>query len=212
MKFAFKTAFSFILCISLLLVSGLSSEEDSVQSQIRSLINFGKYQEAGEILKPLLENNPTDVTLGLFQTEIWIGIGEDLYQKKQYKSAFTYFSKAFDTWPSHPIVRSRMTELKGKKLIDHLKQDSKMSIGKPNIQSTDKSTLIILADPEILELTNQLKDGLKIRIAELEQRTVVVDTKAEFLNIPQKWVLALLGISLLTNLLLSILFFKKKIG
>ncbi|MEI1276776.1 tetratricopeptide repeat protein [Leptospira venezuelensis] len=207
MKITFKTA---LLCISLLMVSGLSSEDDSVQSQIRSLINFGKYQEAGEILKPLLENNPTDVTLGLFQTEIWIGIGENLYQKKQYKSAFPYFSKAFEAWPSHPLLRSRYEELKGKKLVDQIKVEAQPKVGKLSLESQTKNTLIVLADPEILELTNQLKDKLKFRITELEQNTVVADERVEILNVPQKWTLALLGISLFTNLLLSVLLFRKR--
>ncbi|TGM12035.1 hypothetical protein EHQ81_01545 [Leptospira selangorensis] len=210
MKQSFKIVSAFLLCILLLFVSEMFSEEDSVQSQIRSLINSGKYQEAGEVLKPLLENNPTDVTLGLFQTEIWIGVGESLYQKKQYKSAFPYFSKAFEAWPSHPLLRSRYEELRGKKLVDQIKVESQPKVGRLSFESQTKNTLIVLADPEILELTNQLKDGLRSRITELEQGTVGQNIKAESLNIPQKWILSLLGISLLTNLFLSVLFFRKR--
>ncbi|PJZ77415.1 tetratricopeptide repeat protein [Leptospira neocaledonica] len=209
MRFTFKIAFSLLFYILFSFVSGISSEEDSVQSQIRSLINFGKYQEAEEILKPLLENNPTDVTLGLFQTEIWIGIGESLYQRKQYKSSFPYFSKAFDAWPSHPLLRSRYEELKGKKLVDQVKVETPPKVGKLSIESQTKNTLIVLADPEIIELTNQLKDKLKSRINELEQITVGPDKKTDFFNIPQIWILSLLGISLLINLFLSVLFFRK---
>ena len=205
MKFTFKTAFSLLLYILLSFVSGISSEEDSVQSQIRSLINFGKYQEAGEILKPLLENNPTDVTLGLFQTEIWIGIGENLYQRKQYKSAFPYFSKAFEAWPSHPLLRSRYEELKGKKLVDQMKVESQPRVGKLSIESQTKNTLIVLADPEIIELTNQLKIELKNRIAELDQDPFVPPAKNDYLHANQKLILILLAISILSKLVLSFL-------
>ncbi|MCR1795525.1 M48 family metallopeptidase, partial [Leptospira sp. id769339] len=157
MKLSYKISLSLLIFFPLSFFSGISSEEDSVQSQIRSLINSGKYQEAGEVLKPLLENNPTDVTLGLFQTEIWIGIGESLYQKKQYKSAFPYFSKAFEAWPSHPLLRSRYEELRGKKLVDQIKVESQPKVGKLTFESQTKNTLIVLADPEVIELTNQLK-------------------------------------------------------
>ncbi|EPG64445.1 hypothetical protein LEP1GSC061_3606 [Leptospira wolffii serovar Khorat str. Khorat-H2] len=208
MKLTFKITFSFLLYISISLTSGLSSEEDSVQSQIRNLINFGKYQEAGEILKPLLENNPADVTLGLFQTEIWIGIGENLYQKKQYKSAFPYFSKAFDAWPSHPLLRSRYEELKGKPLKDLIQAPAEIKSNNPRFSSSDKTVFIF--DPSLQEASVRLKfeyDELFKSLEEAKKKVDSPDPNSTKINLELRYIwysLISLAVLSLVNIYLSI--------
>ncbi|EMJ99108.1 MULTISPECIES: M48 family metallopeptidase [unclassified Leptospira] len=202
-----------IILLSLYFLSFVNIYSESGETnyfQIRELINRNKITEAQEALKPLLESEPDNPTLNLYQTEIWIIQGEENYHTGNLKTAYEYFTKAQATWASHPTVRSRIAELQGKKLVDRPKNIEKPRVWQSLSEVQNKNTLIVLADPEVVELTNQLKDGLKSRITELEQRTVGPDTKTEFFNIPQKWILSLFGISLLTNLLLSVLFFRKR--
>ncbi|TGL49338.1 tetratricopeptide repeat protein [Leptospira wolffii] len=211
MKFTNRTTFGFILYILLSFTFGLSSEEDTVQSQIRSLINSGKYQEAGEILKPLLENNPTDVTLGLFQTEIWIGIGENLYQKKQYKSAFPYFSKAFDAWPSHPLLRSRYEELKGKPLKDHMQTSVDVKINNRKSHESDKTVFIF--DPSLQEASVRLKfeyDELTRSIEETKKQLHSINgiSSSENTDVKYLWY-SMIAIAVLTLLNTYLLILKK---
>ncbi|PKA15876.1 tetratricopeptide repeat protein [Leptospira haakeii] len=208
MRELFRPFFFFLLISSFINI--YSESADTNYSQIRELINRNKISEAQEALKPLMESDPDNPTLNLYQTEIWIIQGEENYHTGNLKTAYEYFTKAQTTWVSHPTVRSRIAELRGKTLVDRPKTELRFKTNKPiSSEIQNKGNVIVLADPEILELTNQLKDGLKNRITELEQRIMETDTKKESLNIPQKWILSLFGISLLTNLFLSILFFRK---
>lgn len=202
-----------IILLSLYFLSFVNIYSESGETnyfQIRELINRNKITEAQEALKPLIETDPDNPTLNLYQTEIWIIQGEENYHTGNLKTAYEYFTKAQATWASHPTVRSRIAELQGKKLVDRPTNTSKKRVGQSFPEVQNKNTLIVLADPEIIELTNQLKNSLRSRITELEQNTVGFNTKTEFLNGSQKWVLSLLGISLLTNLLLSVLSFRKR--
>ncbi|TGN03019.1 tetratricopeptide repeat protein [Leptospira dzoumogneensis] len=205
---AYRTVLFILLSLSSSNIFSESAETN--YSQIRELINRSKIVEAQEALKPLLESEPDNPTLNLYQTEIWIIQGEENYDSGNLKTAFEYFTKAQTTWASHPTIRNRIAELQGKKLVDRPKADFRNKTGRSFSEPQNKNTLIVLADPEILELTNQLKDGLRSRIAELEQRTVGTDTKVELFNTLQKWILSLFGISILTNLFLSVLLFRKR--
>lgn len=202
-----------IILLNLYLLSFFNLHSEPVEtkySQIRELIDRNKTSEAQDALKPLLESDPDNPTLNLYQTEIWIIRGEDNYHSGNLKSAYDYFTKAQTTWASHPTVRNRIAELQGKKLVDRPKNISKARAGQYLPEVQNKNTLIVLADPEILELTDQLKDRLRFRIAELEQTAAGLNLEAKSQDQFQKWMIVLLGISLLINLLLSIQVFGRK--
>ncbi|TGK62513.1 tetratricopeptide repeat protein [Leptospira wolffii] len=201
----------FVSFIFLPFVSIYSESAETNYSQIRELINLNKISQAQEALKPLLESDPDDPTLNLYQTEIWIIQGEENYHSGNLKTAYEYFTKAQTTWASHPTVRSRIAELQGKKLVDRPKNELKLKTSRsisPEIQN--KGNVIVLADPEILELTNQLKTELRNRIAELGQESSGLVYKNEPSIFNNKIFFIFIGISLLSNLILSLLLFRRR--
>ncbi|AOP35988.1 hypothetical protein A0128_08145 [Leptospira tipperaryensis] len=119
-----------ILCLILLsLVFSVSIypqsiDENSSYQQIKDLIDSNRATEAQSLLDEWIKINPNDVTLQLYQTEVWIKIADQKYKERKFKTAFSIYEKAFSNWPNNPSLRARYMELKDKKLVDHVPSSS----------------------------------------------------------------------------------------
>ncbi len=85
---------------------------------IKDLIDRKQVKEAQRQIDILRSQNENDPTLELYQTEVWIQIGEKNYRESNLKTAFENFKKAYEVYPSNPLVNSRYKELSGKVLFD----------------------------------------------------------------------------------------------
>ncbi|AGS80675.1 hypothetical protein LEP1GSC052_0089 [Leptospira phage vb_LkmZ_Bejolso9-LE1] len=97
-----------------------STDENSSYQQIKDLIDSNRATEAQSLLDEWIKINPNNVTLQLYQTEAWIKVADQKYKDRKFKTAFSYYEKAFSNWPNNPSLRARYMELKDKKLVDHV--------------------------------------------------------------------------------------------
>ncbi|TGK17618.1 tetratricopeptide repeat protein [Leptospira stimsonii] len=96
------------------------TDENSFYQQIKDYIDSNRVSEAQSLLDEWIKINPNDVTLQLYQTEVWIKTADQKYKERKFKTAFSYYEKAFSNWPNNPSLRARYMELKGKKLVDNV--------------------------------------------------------------------------------------------
>ncbi|PJZ57393.1 hypothetical protein CH367_10495 [Leptospira barantonii] len=109
--------FSIILSAS---IYPQSTDENTSYQQIKDFIDSNRVVEAQSLLDEWIKINPNDVTLQLYQTEVWIKVADQKYKERKFKTAFSYYEKAFSNWPNNPSLRARYMELKDKKLVDHV--------------------------------------------------------------------------------------------
>ncbi|TGK14297.1 tetratricopeptide repeat protein, partial [Leptospira stimsonii] len=95
------------------------TDENSSYQQIKDYIDSNRVTEAQSLLDEWIKIDPNDVTLQLYQTEVWIKTADQKYKERKFKTAFSYYEKAFSNWPNNPSLRARYMELKDKKLVDH---------------------------------------------------------------------------------------------
>ena len=81
---------------------------------IKELTQAKRFSEAEDEIQKQMISTPTDPTLVLYRTEIWIETGNLNYASGKLKTAFEYYSRAYPFWPSHPVLRERYLELKNK--------------------------------------------------------------------------------------------------
>ncbi|PJZ57454.1 tetratricopeptide repeat protein [Leptospira barantonii] len=97
-----------------------STDENTSYQQIKDFVDSNRVEEAQALLDEWIKINPNDVTLQLYQTEVWIKVADQKYKERKFKTAFSYYEKAFSNWPNNPSLRARYMELKDKKLVDHV--------------------------------------------------------------------------------------------
>ncbi|EMN89909.1 tetratricopeptide repeat protein [Leptospira weilii] len=111
------------ILLSLLFAASIYSQnadENNSYRQIKDFIDSNRVVEAQSLLDEWIKINPNDVTLQLYQTEVWIKVADQKYKDRKFKTAFSYYEKAFSNWPNNPSLRARYMELKDKKLVDHV--------------------------------------------------------------------------------------------
>jgi len=90
----------------------LYNSSDAVRfAPIRTLIDAGRWAEAQAAIVALPPIDRASATIRLYQTEVWIGLGEFHYQRRECQAALEHFQQAYRSWPGHPVVRARYTEL-----------------------------------------------------------------------------------------------------
>lgn len=108
------------LIISLFLYSlSLSAQDNTSYPEIRQALDAKNLWLAKKELSKVFPDNPNDPALTFYQAEIWIQEGEVEYAKGNFRNAWEYYSKAHEVWASHPTVRRRYEELRGKKLVNN---------------------------------------------------------------------------------------------
>lgn len=118
-----KKIFSTILLSLIFIFNSIQSQsvgENTSYQQIKDYIDSNRVAEAQSLLDEWVKINPNDVTLQLYQTETWIKVADQKYKERKFKTAFSYYEKAFSNWPNNPSLRARYMELKDKKLIDNV--------------------------------------------------------------------------------------------
>ncbi|WP_010572165.1 tetratricopeptide repeat protein [Leptospira kmetyi] len=118
-----KKIFSTILLSLIFIFNSIQSQsvgENTSYQQIKDYIDSNRVAEAQSLLDEWVKINPNDVTLQLYQTETWIKVADQKYKERKFKTAFSYYEKAFSNWPNNPSLRARYMELKGKKLVDNV--------------------------------------------------------------------------------------------
>ncbi|RHX83368.1 tetratricopeptide repeat protein [Leptospira stimsonii] len=118
MKMTFVNLSLLVFFLSLSLYAQGTDENSSYQ-QIKDYIDSNRVTEAQSLLDEWIKIDPNDVTLQLYQTEVWIKTADQKYKERKFKTAFSYYEKAFSNWPNNPSLRARYMELKDKKLVDH---------------------------------------------------------------------------------------------
>ncbi|PJZ29483.1 tetratricopeptide repeat protein [Leptospira kmetyi] len=119
MKYILTLVLLSVLVVSVSTYSQSTDENNSYQ-QIKDFIDSNRVVEAQSLLDEWIKINPNDVTLQLYQTEVWIKVADQKYKERKFKTAFSYYEKAFSNWPNNPSLRARYMELKDKKLVDHV--------------------------------------------------------------------------------------------
>jgi hypothetical protein len=113
-----------VLLTSLILVMGLPlfSEEISEEEiyNFRSLLKAKKFNEAEILIQHFDESGMDEPKVELLETELWIEKADDLYSRKQYKSAFPYYNNAYVRWRTNLKIKERYDELAGKILVDEV--------------------------------------------------------------------------------------------
>ncbi|PJZ45141.1 hypothetical protein [Leptospira brenneri] len=162
----------FIFCI-FLVSSYLSAESISISEEdiflYRHSLKEKKFSEAGDLLGKFQNSKIDQTKLELLETELWIAKGEDLYSKKQYKSAFPYYSDAYARWRTNPIIKERYTELSGKLLHDE-ELPKQVATLKTVKQTPDKEKdfVYLPSNAEAYFIINSF------RIGELEDQTKII--------------------------------------
>jgi hypothetical protein len=105
----------FILLFSL----SLYAQDNTSYPEIRQALDAKNLWLAKKEMSKVFPDNPNDPALTFYQAEIWIQEGEVEYAKGNFKNAWEYYSKAHEVWASHPVVRRRYEELRGKKLVNN---------------------------------------------------------------------------------------------
>ena len=139
---------NFIILILTFISGIIFSEENANYPEIRSAIDNKNIYLAKKELNKYFPENPNDPSLTFYQAEIWILEGESEYQKSNLRNAYEYFSKAHSVWPSHPTVRRRMEELRGKRLSNSepAPKPSPFLLGVPEKKSEDNILFSKLGD------------------------------------------------------------------
>ncbi len=109
------------LLLSFILLSplSLSAQDNTNYPEIRQALDAKNLWLAKKELSKVFPDNPNDPALTFYQAEIWIQEGEVEYAKGNFRNAWEYYSKAHEVWASHPTVRRRYEELRGKKIVNN---------------------------------------------------------------------------------------------
>ncbi|PJZ28398.1 tetratricopeptide repeat protein [Leptospira kmetyi] len=138
-----------------------SADENSSYQQIKDLIDSNRATEAQSLLDEWLKINPNDVTLQLYQTEVWIRVADQKYKDRKFKTAFSYYEKAFSNWPNNPSLRARYMELKDKKLVDHVPSSPILKTRYSGFGSTSSENgNISIPFQEMNETLKQIRDEI----------------------------------------------------
>lgn len=147
-------------------------EIDSTKNmQIKELIKKKEFTKAEEVITNLLNQSPGDPSLLLYRTQIWIEKADELYNTKKKKSAFAFYEKAYENWPSNPHVKERYNELKGKKLRDEtysfnqitkvVENEIQNSRKLNNLEEKHNSANLVLFSNDLNNEINTLTENLK---------------------------------------------------
>lgn len=163
--------------------------------EIKKVLESGNINQAQEMLNPLLQAKPSDPTLALYQAEIWIKKAESYYQEGRKLSAFEFFKKAYEVWPNHSLVRARYWELNGKTLKDSLpNSQNRGSNANYAGKNTNGQKVIFVFDPELQELSAELKQEMKKNISELQDlRSASENSKSWETKSWSKWIWLFIG-------------------
>ncbi|EKO77154.1 MULTISPECIES: M48 family metallopeptidase [unclassified Leptospira] len=139
------------------------TDENSSYQQIKDYIDSNRVTEAQSLLDEWIKINPNDVTLQLYQTEAWIQTADQKYKERKFKTAFSYYEKAFSNWPNNPSLRARYLELKDKKLIDHVPSSPILKTRYSGIgSSTSELGTIALPFQEMNESLKGIKEEIRL--------------------------------------------------
>ncbi|MDI7175161.1 tetratricopeptide repeat protein [Leptospira santarosai] len=144
------------------------TDESSSYQQIKDYIDSNRVNEAQSLLDEWIKINPNDVTLQLYQTETWIQTADQKYKERKFKTAFSYYEKAFSNWPNNPSLRVRYMELKDKKLIDHVPSSP---ILKTRYSGFGSSTSELETIPLPFQEMNESLKGIKEEIKFLREKS-----------------------------------------
>ncbi|MDI7218776.1 hypothetical protein QMN07_14840 [Leptospira santarosai] len=138
------------------------TDENSSYQQIKDYIESNRVSEAQSLLDEWIKINPNDVTLQLYQTEVWIKTADQKYKERKFKTAFSYYEKAFSNWPNNPSLRARYMELKDKKLIDHASSPILKTRYSGIGSSTSELGTIVLPFQEMNESLKGIKEEIRL--------------------------------------------------
>ncbi|MDI7158180.1 hypothetical protein QMM53_16840 [Leptospira santarosai] len=162
MKMKFLKLSLLVFALSLPLYAQGTDENSSYQ-QIKDYIDSNRVTEAQSLLDEWIKINPNDVTLQLYQTEAWIKTADQKYKERKFKTAFSYYEKAFSNWPNNPSLRARYLELKDKKLIDHVPSSPILKTRYSGIgSSTSELGTIALPFQEMNESLKGIKEEIRL--------------------------------------------------
>ncbi|WP_004472350.1 hypothetical protein [Leptospira santarosai] len=162
MKMKFLNLSLLIFALSLSLYAQGADENSSYQ-QIKDYIDSNRVTEAQSLLDEWIKINPNDVTLQLYQTEVWIQTADQKYKERKFKTAFSYYEKAFSNWPNNPSLRARYMELKDKKLVDHVSSSPILKTRYSGIGSlSSESENVILPFKEMNESLKGIKEEIRL--------------------------------------------------
>ncbi|HMY66915.1 MAG TPA: tetratricopeptide repeat protein [Leptospiraceae bacterium] len=116
-----RSVFPFLLCVILLFSAPVFSQSQNYgikYPEIKTLILENRFDAAQKLLDASAGTETGSASLELYQTEIWIGRANSLYESGKKKSAFEYYELAYQKWPNHPTVYQRYNELRGRSLSD----------------------------------------------------------------------------------------------
>ncbi|MDL5246375.1 hypothetical protein QRD38_11370 [Leptospira weilii] len=138
-----------------------NAEENNSYQQIKDFIDSNRVVEAQSLLDEWIKINPNDVTLQLYQTEVWIKVADQKYKERKFKTAFSYYEKAFSNWPNNPSLRARYMELKDKKLVDHVSSSPILKTRYSGFGSqSNENENITLPFKEMNESLKQIRDEI----------------------------------------------------
>ncbi|TGK86872.1 hypothetical protein EHQ24_04535 [Leptospira noumeaensis] len=162
-----KITLILLFLITTAIVADAVSEEDTFL--YRHHLKEKKFVEAQDLLSKFQNSKIDQTKLELLETELWIAKGEDLYSKKQFKSAFPYYNDAYARWRTNPLIKDRYTELSGKILHDEemSKQQGNPKIYKQPIDK-EKEFIYLPSNSEAYFLINSF------RIEDLENQTKIM--------------------------------------
>ncbi|MDI7230302.1 hypothetical protein QMM87_16790 [Leptospira santarosai] len=162
MKMKFLNLFLLVFALSLSLYAQGTDDNSSYQ-QIKDYIDSNRVNEAQSLLDEWIKINPNDVTLQLYQTEAWIQIADQKYKERKFKTAFSYYEKAFSNWPNNPSLRARYMELKDKKLVDYVASSPILKTRYSGIgSSTSELGTIALPFQEMNESLKGIKEEIRL--------------------------------------------------
>jgi len=165
------TAF-FIFLISSFAIYSDETEVIGNYPQIRELLRQNNTSGAQKEISRLIAKNENDPTLSLYQTEVWIQIGERNYNGGNYKTAYEYFRRANNFWPNHPLVQMRYKELKKRNFKDvslesNLKKSEIVEVKNPSELKDNGKRIIYVLDSgnnsdELKQILSEIKADLKL--------------------------------------------------
>ncbi|MCT8332741.1 hypothetical protein NUH30_03570 [Leptospira sp. 85282-16] len=162
-----KISLVFLILFSYMLMADSVSEEDTFL--FRYNLKEKKFSEAEDLLSKFQNSKIDQTKLELLETELWIAKGEDLYSRKQFKSAYRFYSDAYVRWRTNPLIKERYTELSGK--ILHDEEISTFPV-KPTTnrqpEEKEKEFIYLTSNADVYFLMNQF------RIEELENKTKII--------------------------------------
>jgi len=125
-------------------VPGLSAQNvDTRYTAIKDLILQRRLDAANTEVERMLKENPNDPSLMLYQTEVWIELGMEHDRAGNQKTALDYYTRAYQYWPSHPVLRKRFLALQGRQgLYDR-------TAGIPEGQAAAGRSTVYIAHPAL---------------------------------------------------------------